>query len=89
MPAGRLSYPVLLGKNTPGLTIHWSIGPPPEKKTTHKETDQTKDVAVITRAQQKRILEEEQKDEEDTRRDGVIPTSLENIPDDATIPTEL
>ena len=35
------------------------------------------------------VLLLKQKDEEDTRRDGVIPTSLENIPDDVTMLTEL
>ena len=29
LPRGSLSYPVLLGKNTPGLHIQWSIGPEP------------------------------------------------------------
>ena len=92
LPKSHLSFPVLLGKNTPGLQIHWSIGPEPTQERKEKmdadPRDRTegpttpRDVAVLTRNQKRTQQGQIQQNQANTDRDGVRPTSLGTTPAD-------
>jgi len=77
LPRGLLKYGVLLGRNTPGLKVHWNIGPEPNvgEKSDH-------DVCVVrTRAQAKREEEEEKRLEQLSKESKATPRPLEDSGD--------
>lgn len=74
---GLLAYPLLLGKNTPGLQIHWSIGP---------EETATERVGVLTRAGRKKQEQQRREDDQETRDSGAQTTPLIDQTGDQTTP---
>ena len=73
LPQGSLSYPLLLGRDTPGLKIHWSIGPEDameDQRTTPQE------VAVLTRSQARKEEARRLEDQRATEGSGAIITDL-------------
>lgn len=73
LPQGSLSYPLLLGRDTPGLRIHWSIGPesPNDGKMTTPQ-----EVAVLTRSQARKEEARRLDDQSATDSSGAIITDL-------------
>lgn len=73
LPQGSLSYPLLLGRDTPGLKIHWSIGPESSKD---DQMTTPQEVAVLTRSQARKEEVRRRDDQRATESSGASITDL-------------